>query len=182
MKACKKCGITKPLTEYHYHPSSKDDHQHVCKVCRSEDAKAYFQKLREKNADVVRDGLPRQCKSCGEVKPCEQFDFSRASLGGFKLRCKECEAARHRKVKYGISREQQIEMLEKQGHKCAICGKSIADKKYHIDHCHTTNTVRGALCSLCNRGLGMFRERKESLLAAIDYLNKASLTPNGPVF
>lgn len=171
MKACKKCGIVKSLDDYHYHPSSKDDRQHVCKDCRSEHARKYFETLRQKNADVVRDGKPKKCKCCGEIKPCDQYDLNRASLGGFKANCKACEAARHRRMKYGISREQQIEMLAKQRMCCAICGVSLESGKYHVDHCHETGKVRGALCSMCNRGLGMFRENTSSLASAISYLN-----------
>jgi hypothetical protein len=40
----------------------------------------------------------------------------------------------------------------------------------HIDHCHITGKIRGLLCHLCNRGIGLFRERSDLLQAAIKYL------------
>lgn len=33
---------------------------------------------------------------------------------------------------------------------CAICGKVPVTEPLHIDHCHTTGTIRGLLCRKCN--------------------------------
>lgn len=72
-------------------------------------------------------------------------------------------------------------MLEKQGGRCAICRRTEpigvtragydGEKKWHIDHCHETNEVRGLLCGECNKGLGQFRDDRVTLQRAIDYLN-----------
>lgn len=40
---------------------------------------------------------------------------------------------------------------------CTICGEVDA-KGLVVDHCHTSNTVRGMLCNRCNMGLGLFRD------------------------
>jgi hypothetical protein len=37
MKVCRKCGQSKLLREFHYHPSMKDGHLNKCKSCRKED-------------------------------------------------------------------------------------------------------------------------------------------------
>lgn len=60
-------------------------------------------------------------------------------------------------------------LLEVQQHKCAICCEPFT-KTPHIDHCHTTNTVRALLCSKCNVGLGLFRENVTYLKNAIKYI------------
>lgn len=79
--------------------------------------------------------------------------------------------------RYGITLEWYREKLSKQGNVCAICkesevavirGKVIA---MPVDHDHTTGKPRGLLCTRCNRGLGLFRDRKDVLNAAIEYLN-----------
>ncbi len=58
-------------------------------------------------------------------------------------------------------------LLEKQKHKCAICGD---DKKLCIDHDHGTGKVRGLLCTDCNLSLGRFKDNIDILSKAITYL------------
>ena len=41
-----------------------------------------------------------------------------------------------------------------------------------VDHCHTTNKVRGILCAACNFGIGKFKDSTALLYLAIDYLKK----------
>jgi hypothetical protein len=60
-------------------------------------------------------------------------------------------------------------MLEKQSGLCAIC-RQLPNGQWNIDHNHATGAVRGILCSMCNRGLGQFRDDARLLRAAIDYL------------
>lgn len=48
-KPCKKCGQTKPLTDFHKNPLIKDGHKNSCKECESLHYKIY----REKNPRVV---------------------------------------------------------------------------------------------------------------------------------
>ena len=56
---------------------------------------------------------------------------------------------------------------------CQLCGKKEA-ASYHLDHCHTTGTFRGLLCSKCNNGLGMLGDSIEGLQKAITYLEKSN--------
>ncbi len=72
--------------------------------------------------------------------------------------------------KFNITKEQYMEMLEKQNHVCAICGQKDVNKRLAVDHCHTTNIVRGLLCSACNTSLGKFKDSVELLQKAIQYL------------
>ena len=65
------------------------------------------------------------------------------------------------------------EMLKAQGNGCALCGKSEDEngQRLAIDHNHTTHQVRALLCRNCNTGIGAFKEDKELLIKAIEYIN-----------
>lgn len=77
-----------------------------------------------------------------------------------------------RTLRYGVTEEQVIEMLERQGYRCAICKKPGDEKTLHVDHCHKSNLFRGMLCGNCNRGLGMFFDNTMFILSAWRYLRR----------
>lgn len=70
-------------------------------------------------------------------------------------RAKHPEATRNSNVKiwakrYGITVEQLIKL--QQG-PCEICGTTVSGGRhgrFHVDHCHKNNVVRGSLCHSCN--------------------------------
>ncbi len=49
--------------------------------------------------------------------------------------------------------EEYDRILKQQQYRCAICKVHESEYKeyFHVDHCHTTNIVRGLLCVVCNR-------------------------------
>jgi hypothetical protein len=52
--------------------------------------------------------------------------------------------------------------------------------KLAVDHCHTTDAIRGLLCSDCNNGLGRFRddpEKKKLLPASYSIKTRAAPLP-----
>lgn len=72
------------------------------------------------------------------------------------------------KRNYGITPVDYFRMLDEQNGGCAICeAKTPSDRHYSrrgkaemfgVDHCHSTGRVRGLLCHLCNRALGLIRD------------------------
>ena len=94
-------------------------------------------------------------------------------------RCNECKRM---KDKYGITNPEREEMFREQHGQCKICGDEIIvgktyqhldfHKRACVDHCHTTGKVRGLLCQSCNGGLGLFKDNKDRLLSAINYLEE----------
>ncbi len=140
---------------------------------------------------------PKRCNKCLEVKePSDFFRLYRRSCVRLQSICKECQVKSHKdycertkenrriwkrrsdlKKKYGISIEQYQEMLVKQEFACAVCKEpekystsANCDPILAVDHCHSTNKVRGLLCSQCNQGIGKFKDSIELLEAAISYL------------
>jgi len=69
-------------------------------------------------------------------------------------------------------------MLDKQDGACRICGlteKAHVEQygcKLAIDHDHKDGSVRGLLCSRCNRGLGLFGDDPTLLIRAADYISR----------
>lgn len=85
---------------------------------------------------------------------------------------------KHRRVNlrrsFGITPESYDKMLEGQGGCCAICSKPPVRKRLAVDHCHRTGRIRGLLCDLCNRGIGMLKDNPVSLRKAAEYLEKSA--------
>lgn len=76
------------------------------------------------------------------------------------------------KRKFGMTPEDYEAMLERQNGCCAICrtDEPGGRGKWHIDHCHETNEVRGLLCQSCNMGIGQLKDDVNLLQKAIGYL------------
>jgi Recombination endonuclease VII len=73
----------------------------------------------------------------------------------------------HRLVRFGITEDRFKQMLEAQGHACAICRVPFEERRICIDHDHSCcpvapgaearscgRCVRGLLCVRCNTWLG----------------------------
>lgn len=145
-KKCNICKIDKPFTDFHRYNRAPDGLQYHCKQCGLEYRRTPWAKKTIAKWKQTKSG--QRCLRDGWYKRT-----------------------------YGITLEQYNELLTKQSGVCAICGnKETALKKGKIkslgvDHDHTTGKVRGLLCDACNRGLGSFKEDKNSLLWAVGYLS-----------
>lgn len=71
---------------------------------------------------------------------------------------------------YGLSVEDYLTLLSKQGGVCAICGVAPTTRKLAVDHNHDTGKNRGLLCDNCNNGLGRFKDDPTRLRSAASYL------------
>ena len=77
------------------------------------------------------------------------------------------------KHKYGLTLEEYQDLLKSQENKCAICKR---EKLLCVDHNHETGNVRGLLCHLCNRAIGMLMENINILENAIKYIENNTQT------
>lgn len=148
-KVCPRCGNEKPIGEFGKRPNGKP--KGYCRDCE-----ARYQ------ADHASSPEGRQQHGLARAK------WNNGNPGYFLH------------YRYGITLEQYDELVAAQGGRCAICrtvepgGKS---KVWHVDHCHTSNRVRGLLCGHCNRGLGQFADDPTRLRSAADYLERTRADP-----
>lgn len=96
-----------------------------------------------------------------------------------KERSRECARRTNRKKWYGLEHEDYLQLLKDQNYVCAICGleETVKNPSGHVkplsvDHCHTTNKIRGLLCTSCNVALGYLKDDVTLLAKAIVYLER----------
>lgn len=109
------------------------------------------------------------CFYCGKGIP--------RRANGRYLSCDDCKGKlkKHRYLvrTYGITIFQWDELFEKQGGRCALCGRHSV-LGLAVDHSHKTGTVRGLLCMTCNRDImGNIDKDEAHLKHAIVYLQGA---------
>jgi len=139
------------------------------------------------------------CTVCLESKPLENYYNSRVTKDGRSYRCKDCDkiaGLAYRELHkerdrtrrkwerinrlYGLSREEYLELWELQSGSCAICSQPLKEgwSKSHdkhravVDHCHKTGRVRGLLCTMCNKGVGLLGDTSSLVFKAYKYLKK----------
>lgn len=129
--------------------------------------------------------MQKVCLKCKECKPIFDFQKNKSKSDGLQTYCKVCmhtigrayrkqhiQKARdtHRKIRYGITPAEFHLRCRSQENTCPICEQKFTETP-HIDHDHTTNEIRGLLCSNCNRGLGLLGDSILVLQNAIQYLS-----------
>lgn len=139
-KICTLCGINKPRSEYFPRGDGTARIQAKCITCQRATGAAAAREWRKKNPNLARNS---------ELKK-----------------------------KHGITLEDYEALLAEQGGACAVChrppgavgtgNKSVGTLA--VDHCHTTGTFRGLLCTNCNLGIGSFFESPKLLEDAAAYL------------
>lgn len=122
--------------------------------------KEYYQKHKERIKEAVKKDYQKN-KEARKAQKKEKYQ-----------RTKDLVWENNIQKKYGISKEDYDEILKSQNGGCAICGtdKQVGRGRLHVDHCHTSNKVRGILCSKCNAGIGQLNDSIELLSSAIKYL------------
>jgi hypothetical protein len=163
VKACRICGVVKPLEDFYVARGARDGRRTECKSCN-------LAARRAKHAENPRPYIDRVLRW-----QRENPELYRAKLRDYAESGKKRIADRksHLKRKYGLTIEQYDAMLAAQAGGCAICGEPPRDDiELHVDHDHTTGAVRGLLCFRCNNAIGDLREATELFEAAAAYLDR----------
>ncbi len=133
--------------------------------------------------EAILDAGERECLRCHKLKPLLEFPPGRKRRDG-RARyayCRSCHSEYQRihrlTIGFNLSPEDYDRISAYQNRVCAICGRSPKQgKRLAVDHCHKTGLIRGALCWLCNRLLGQFRDDPERLKKAVRYLEDPPAT------
>jgi hypothetical protein len=115
----------------------------------------------------------RACKGCGSTSRKTSAPGPRCATCHREAKKASKRAAHGRWIlkTYGLTLEQYEALYEAQGGVCYICeiatGKT---KRLSVDHDHTTGYVRGLLCTVCNKMLGLLRDDPDRAYRMADYL------------
>ena len=134
--------------------------------------------------------LAKECPICGVLKKRDDYSCSNETHDSLSYECRQCASVRYKKYrkdnlhelkakdrashyvkKYGLSKEEAIELVKNRVGVCEICQ---TETSLVIDHCHTNGHVRGKVCNACNSALGYARDSIEILQNCINYLIKDS--------
>ncbi len=135
---------------------------------------------------VIHGVIHKWCAHQQHWVPVERgFNNSSQTKDGLRSYCRDCDSIRYHLKKddhrfgsirrrYGITKDQYLDMIEEQNDRCPICEKTLPTetKHIHIDHDHKTGNIRGILCASCNTTLGRFNDDVVILQNAIDYLEE----------
>ncbi len=144
------------------------------KSCSSCQILKLFSEFHKDKKNVKGNGLTFYCKVCATSKSRSHYS-KHANSEPHKAKRKDSRI----KTIYGIDLETYQNKLLSQQCKCAICKIDLpmSGGFTHLDHDHLTGKLRDFLCTNCNRGLGHFKDNKDVLMAAINYLQ--AHTENG---
>ncbi|MCK5612564.1 endonuclease VII domain-containing protein [Candidatus Pacearchaeota archaeon] len=148
-RICKRCGVERPITDFHIVKECLEGRRPVCKFC--------IRKQQKKRYD-------------------DNAEFARARQRRYNARNPQVMRQINLKKKYGIVIEEYNIMFESQGGVCLICGCSETVKRNDkiknlaVDHNHVTGKVRGLLCQKCNQALGLLGENPVVIKSLLEYI------------
>ena len=135
------------------------------------------------SAFTIRKSGPRAGQAVAHCKQCSAAKARDANAADDTLYRRVQWPSKLRR-QYGIEPEDYYAMLSAQGGGCATCGVTVPSERhysrrgkpemFHVDHCHTTGRVRGLLCHLCNRALGLIRDNQATAEKMSAYLRKGA--------
>ena len=166
-KLCKKCGGTKPLSEFgvsRYKTMSGNSGVRItthCRECQRARKRAYHKENRTK--------FVAKAKAWAEANPERYREQHRGIQHRKRLR------------RFGITQAEYDALLSAQAGLCAVCGqlppvhhcrRFAGADSLSIDHSHKTGKVRGLLCRKCNLALGNISESEKIALGLLEYIRK----------
>ena len=127
---------------------------------------AYYAAHREQRCKASRAYRSSHKEEYAAQKKCYR-QAHREKYAAYLREYRKTHRDGHLQDRYGITEAEYERLRTAQHGCCAICGQKA---KLCVDHDHATGKVRGLLCHNCNRALGGFKDRLDSLRNAVKYL------------
>lgn len=183
-KVCKRCFERRDFRFFKRSAQNPDGRCNICKYCTRK------VRFTEQILDDIESNS-KVCFDCKQRKDFYEFYEEKRGTDGRRHICIPCVAKRKQinndraqtvtrrgmvLLKYGIDEYQLMNLMDKQRGCCCICKESLVSpnskQTFHIDHNHSTDTVRGLLCGGCNSMLGQSKDSPSILMAGYNYLIK----------
>lgn len=90
----------------------------------------------------------------------------KAQLARYRAKSKNVKRNNHFVSNYGVTLEERDAMIATQEGACLCCGATGI--RLVLDHCHSTDVIRGMVCSPCNTGLGVYEKSAETFKSYLE--------------
>lgn len=156
-KRCTHCNLEKPLEAFSLKRGKPNSR---CKMCIG----AYMQKhyFANRGREVLKRKAWYKKNQVAAI----------ASVKKNYAENKETIKFRRLFLKYGLTKETYLQMHESQKGMCAAGHAIESSEELVVDHCHSTNRVRGLLCHKCNTSFGLLKEDQKRILGLLGYAAK----------
>ncbi|MDO3651295.1 endonuclease domain-containing protein [Nocardia mangyaensis] len=162
-KKCNDCCEFLSLNEFHNNKRNNDGKSNKCRNCT---------RIRERrHVEKSKPVSEKLCKGCNRILSSAMYHKNAGKRSGLCEKCKDCRNTEIVEKRYNLKKGKLAILKHRANNACEICKESV--ELLAVDHCHTTNKVRGLLCSNCNNGLGRFKDNTEYLNNAINYLQES---------
>lgn len=149
-KTCSKCKKELPLSKFWFQNKDTGQRMSACRDCGKNRCSWY----RNNNRELLNEKRKKHYYKNQEDNILKAREH--------RKKYPEKTFATNIKTRFGLTIDEYNTMLKNQNGGCAICEmKHNHNRRFCIDHCHKTNTVRGLLCNGCNTGLGFYELYKE---------------------
>ena len=170
--SCTKCGIAKPVSEYHKQQSSKYYHSE-CKDCSRAMRIEYTTRLISRNTDKHLAELDRLkpfkfCPQCRQTKPISDFHIDRAHNDGHHGYCMVCHRIQLKiQYKKRHARLSPEELIEYRTSRCRKARVRNEGYKYRV-----LSFYSGGGIPICANPFGVHTEPLTDLdVLTIDHIN-----------
>lgn len=174
-KKCSLCKSEKPHSEFYPSKTTNDHLVSRCKPCSRKVASNWSQSNPRRASQRSRDWAknnPDKVSAYRTMWGKKNKDKIRKYKSDWVARNPGKDLNSRLMYTRGITLDDYNNMLTAQRGVCAICKKISNDgRRLCVDHCHSTNRVRGLLCTYCNTAIGLFKDDVTLLSNAIKYLS-----------